>query len=167
MSLSSRHIGATSWIPMPGTSARFLRLGLDASVAGRGFGIERIEVRPFEFSRSMDTFFRAVAADAPRGDHPRYLTGEQSYWTPVGISGGESCALMNEEGLVEVDRGTFSLEPFLSVDGALVTWADAEVTQELADGFLPIPSSVWRANGLVLRTTAYASRVGADHALAP
>ena len=156
---------ATSFVPMPGTSARFLRLRLDASVAGRGFGIERIEVRPFEFSRSMDTFFRAVAADAPRGDHPRYLTGEQSYWTPVGISGGESCALMNEEGLVEVDRGTFSLEPFLSVDGALVTWADAEVTQELADGFLPIPSSVWRASGLVLRTTAYASRVGAGHVL--
>ena len=157
----TRHAdAATSWIPMPGTSARFLRLRLDASVAGRGFGIERIEVRPFEFARSMDTFFRAVAADAPRGDHPRYLTGEQSYWTPVGISGGESCALMNEDGLVEVDRGTFSLEPFLLVDGAIVTWADAEVAQELADGFLPIPSSVWRARGLALRTTAYAARVG-------
>lgn len=150
---------ATSWIPMPGTSARFLRLRLDASVAGGGFGIARIEVRPFEFSRSIDTFFRAVAADAPRGDHPRYLTGEQSYWTPVGVSGAESCALMNEEGLVEVDRGTFSLEPFLHVDGTLMTWADADVSQELADGDLPIPSSVWRARGLTLRTTACAIRV--------
>jgi hypothetical protein len=148
---------ATSWISMPGTSARFLRLRLDASVAAHGgFGIDAIEVRPFEFSRSIDTFFRAVAARAPRGDHPRYLTGEQSYWTPVGISGGESCALMNEEGLVEVDRGAFSLEPFLHVDGALQTWADAEVTQELEGGYLPIPSSVWRVAGLVLRTTAYA-----------
>lgn len=157
---ATRHAdAATSWIPMPGTSARFLRLRLDASVAGRGYGIDRIEVRPFEFSRSIDTFFRAVAADQPRGDHPRYLTGEQSYWTPVGISGGESCALMNEEGLVEVDRGTFSLEPFLSADGALVTWADAEIVQELADGSLPIPSSVWHADGLVLRTTAYATQV--------
>ncbi|MBY0274000.1 discoidin domain-containing protein, partial [Candidatus Binatia bacterium] len=151
---------ATSWIPMPGTSARFLRLRLAASVAGDGFGIERIEVRPFEFSRSIDTFFRAVAADRPRGEHPRYLTGEQSYWTPVGVSGAESCALMNQEGLVEADRGTFSLEPFLHVDGALVTWADAEIAQELADGFLPIPSSVWHARGLELRTTASATRVG-------
>lgn len=158
--VTSHADAATSWIPMAGTSARFLRLRLDASVTGRGFGIDRIEVRPFEFSRSIDTFFRAVAADRPRGEHPRYLTGEQSYWTPVGISGGESCALMNEEGLVEVDRGTFSLEPFLFTDGALVTWADAVIVQELADGFLPIPSSVWRARDLVLRTTAYATRVG-------
>ncbi|MEW6267731.1 MAG: discoidin domain-containing protein [Thermodesulfobacteriota bacterium] len=149
---------ARSWIYMPRTSARFLRLRLDASVAGRGFGIDAIEVRPFEFSRSIDAFFRAVAAGAPRGDHPRYSTGEQSYWTPVGVPDGTSCALMNQEGMVEVDRGTFSLAPFLHVDGTLATWADAEVAQELADGFLPVPSSVWRVAGLTLRTTAYASR---------
>ena len=38
---------------------------------------------------------------------------EQSYWTPVGVAGGTTCAILNEEGLVEVDRGSFSLEPFL------------------------------------------------------
>ena len=31
--------------------------------------------------------------------------------------------------MLEVDRGSFSLEPFLFVDGELVTWADAEVEQ--------------------------------------
>jgi len=162
--VTSHADAATGFIPMPRTSARFLRLRLDVSAAGSGFGIARIEVRPFEFSRSMDTLFRAVAADSPRGDHPRYLTGEQSYWTPVGISGGASCALMNEEGLVEVDRGTFSLEPFLLIDGTLATWADAEVVQQLADDCLPIPSSVWHVRGLVLHTTAYATHV-AGHAV--
>lgn len=150
---------ARSWVYMPGTSARHLRLELDAS-AGDGFGLSRIEVRPYEFSRSIDGFFRAVAADLPRGDHPRWLAGEQSYWTPIGLADGDTCALMDEEGRVEVDRGTFSLEPFLFVDGELVTWADAAVTQELEDGRLPIPSSVWRARELVLRTTAFAARAG-------
>jgi hypothetical protein len=149
---------ARSYVYMPGTSARFLRLALEASAGRKGFGIRVIEVRPFEFSRSIDTFFRALAADAPRGDYPRYLAGEQSYWTPVGVPDGTTCALVNEEGLVEVDRGTFSIEPFLFVDGALATWADAEITQDLAEGSLPIPSSVWRVAGLVLRTTAFASR---------
>ena len=51
--------------------------------------------------------------------------------------------------MVEVDRGRFSLEPFLFVGGALVTWADADVSQRRsrADG-LPIPSSVWRGGRL-------------------
>lgn len=149
---------ARSWVYMPGTSARYLRIALDEG-AGDGFGLTRIEIRPYEFSRTVDSFFRAVAADLPRGDYPRCQIGEQSYWTPIGVADGDTCALLGEEGRIEVDRGTFSLEPFLYVDGALVTWADAEVRQELDDGFLPIPSSVWHARALVLRTTAFAARV--------
>jgi len=151
---------ATSWVYMPGTAARYLRLELEESVGGGGFGLARIEVRPFEFSRSIDTFFKAVAGEARRGEYPRPLAGEQSYWTPVGLADGDTCALMDQEGRVEVDRGTWSLEPFLSVGGTLLTWADAEVTQALDDGHLPIPSSVWRLQGLTLRTTAFAARLG-------
>lgn len=150
---------ATSWVYMPGTVARWLRIELDESVGGGGFGLDRIEVRPYEFSRSIDTFFQAVAGEARRGEYPRCLSGEQSYWTPIGLDDGDTCALVEEEGRVEVDRGTFSVEPFLFADGTLVTWADAEVTQELDDGWLPIPSSVWRIGGLTLRTTAFAARI--------
>ncbi|MCC6764554.1 MAG: discoidin domain-containing protein [Deltaproteobacteria bacterium] len=147
-----------SWVYMPKTAARFLRLDLTESVGGAGFGIAAITVRPFELSRSPQTFFGGVAAEAARGDYPRWLAREQSYWTPVGVPDGETCALMNEEGLVELDRGTCSVEPFLFVDGRLVTWADATVTQELEDGSLPLPSSVWRVGDLTLRTTACALR---------
>ena len=34
--------------------------------------------------------------------------------------------------MLEPDRASFSLEPFLFADGELVTWADAEVSQSLA-----------------------------------
>lgn len=149
-----------SWVYMPGTSARHLRIDLTESVDGAGFGIAAIDVRPFEMSRSLQTFFKAVASEAPRGDYPRWLAGEQSYWTPIGVPDGETCALMNEGGLVELDRGTCSLAPFLSVDGRLVGWADATVTTELAEGYLPLPSSVWRTGDLTLRTTACALRDG-------
>lgn len=149
---------ARSWVYMPGTSARYLRLELDEHT-GDGFGLARIEVRPYEFSRSIDSFFRAVAADQPRGDYPRCQSGEQSYWTPIGLADGDRCALMEEEGRIEVDPGSFSLEPFLWIDGALVTWADADVTQTLEDDCLPIPSSVWRTGDVVLRTTGFAARV--------
>jgi hypothetical protein len=76
----------------------------------------------------------------------------------VGITAAPTTqGLMNEEGMVEVDTGSFSIEPFLYVDGTLLTWADAQVTQELEHGYLPIPSSCWRSNGMTLRTTAFAT----------
>jgi hypothetical protein len=82
---------------------------------------------------------------------------EQSFWTPFGVPGAEAPALINEEGVVEVEPGGFALEPFLRIDGELVTWADAEIAQWLEDGFLPIPSVCWRARRLVLTTTAFAA----------
>lgn len=147
-----------TYVFMPGVSARYLRLVLKASVLGGGFGIAALALRPFEFSRSPQTFFRGVAAEAPRGAYPRYLVGEQSYWTPVGVRDGETCALINEEGMIEVDRGTFSIEPFLFAGERLLTWADVAVTLELENGVLPIPSVIWRSEGATLRTTAFALR---------
>ena len=72
-------------------------------------------------------------------------------------AGGTTQGLLNEDGMLEVDRGTCSIEPFLHVGGELVTWADAAPTQELEQGFLPIPSSVWRKDGIRLRVTAFAT----------
>lgn len=147
-------------IPMPGTCARHLRIALAASIAGRGFGVRSLAVRPFEYSRSLPAFFTAVAAECEPGSYPRWVAGEQSYWTPVGLPDGTTCALMNEEGMVEVDHGTWSLEPFLYDGDRLLTWADAERSVELEHGSLPIPSALWRAGDVTLRTTAWAARVG-------
>jgi hypothetical protein len=145
-----------SFVYLPAAASRFLALALDAGPDGAG--VIETAVQPFEFSRSIDAFFEHVARMSPRGRHPRWLAGEQTYWTPVGLPDGDTCAIVNEEGLVEVDRGTFSLEPSVWIDGRLVTWADAEVAQALEDGWLPIPSSVWRAGDVVLRTTGFAAR---------
>jgi hypothetical protein len=148
---------ARSAIYLPGAAGRFLRFTLEPQ-DGSGCGIAEVAVQPFEFSRSIHAFFEHVARSQPRGHHPRWLCGEQSYWTCVGLPDGETCAIINEEGLVEIDRGMFSIEPFVSVDGRLLTWADAEIAQTLEDNWLPIPSSVWQADELTLRTTAFAGR---------
>jgi hypothetical protein len=143
-----------SYVSLPGTMSRWLQLTLEADAGG--CGISEVAVQPFEFSRSVAGFFHAVAENEPRGHHPRWLSSEQSYWTPIGLADGDTCAIMNEEGMIEGDRGTFSVEPFVQAGGRLVTWADAEVSQTLEDGWIPVPSSVWRADGLTLRTTACA-----------
>jgi len=148
---------ARSYVYLPRGASRHLRVRLQDGDPN-GTGIAEIDVRPREFSRSLNEFFHGVAADERRGDFPRYLSREQTYWTTVGdVHGGAAPALFNEDGLLEVDRGTFSIEPFVYGGEELITWADAAPTQELEQGFLPIPSSVWRKDGITLRATAFAT----------
>ncbi len=144
-----------NYLYLPQTVSRYLRLDLNQSSEGQGFGIVGIEVRPYDFSRSINAFFEAIAKEQPPGFYPKYLLGRQTYWTPVGTGEDVTQALCNEEGMVEVDKGSFSIEPFLYVAGRLITWADVTLQQALEEGYLPIPSSAWRSKDLVLRTTAF------------
>lgn len=146
--------GNRAWIYMPDTEARFVRLDLQRSSRGRGFGVANVAVKPVQFSDSPNAFFSAIAYDSPPGLYPKYLLGKQTYWTVVGVDGGVQEALVNEEGMVEIDRA-FSIEPFLHARGRLVTWHDAEIWQEQESGALPVV--VWRHEGLRLRLGAFAS----------
>jgi hypothetical protein len=101
--------------------------------------------------------FEARAKQMRRGLFPRGFSGEQSYWTIVGVDGGSrDSALISEDGAVEIVRGGFSIEPFLIDGGKLVTWADVTTTQALRDRYLPMPSVRWTTEGVTLDTTAFA-----------
>jgi hypothetical protein len=150
-------VGEETDVYLPGAASRFLCLDLRQTSQREGFGIVGVEVQPHEFSRSINDFFSAIAQRAQAGLYPKYFLGRQTYWTPVGTGEDVTQALFNEEGLVEVDKGAFSIEPFLYADGRLITWADASLTQTLERNYLPIPSSEWQAGDLALRTTAFAT----------
>ena len=102
-----------NYLYLPRTRSRYLRLTLLRGFESEGVGIKAIEVKPFDFSRSINHFFQAVARDEQAGIYPKYLLNRQTYWTPVGSGMGDGQALFNEEGMVEVDAGTFSIAPFL------------------------------------------------------
>jgi hypothetical protein len=149
--------GGRDYIYLPDAESRYLRLALHKSSRGQGYGILALALKPHEFSSSINGFFESIARDGPRGRYPKYLYGQQTYWSVVGVNGDGKAGLLNEEGMLEVDQGSFSIEPFLSIDGKLITWADAAPVQELEDGYLPIPSVVWRQGPLRLRITACAT----------
>lgn len=105
---------------------------------------------------TANAVFEGRAKQARRGLYPRGFSGEQSYWTIVGVDGGSrDSALISEDGAVEVARGGFSIEPFLIDDGKLITWADVTTTQSLRDRYLPMPSVQWTKGDLALTTTAF------------
>ncbi|HEY8207410.1 MAG TPA: discoidin domain-containing protein [Myxococcaceae bacterium] len=148
--------GGRDLVPLPDTETRWLRLRMKPSAGGQRASFHSIDVKPPEWSLTPNDFFANVAKESPRGRYPRYLTGEQSYWTVVGVNGDTREALINTDGAVETALGGPSLEPFLSVDGRLLTWADIESTQSLAQGYLPIPSVVWNTKPLRLTIVAFA-----------
>ena len=67
---------------------------------------------------------------------------------------------MNEDGMVEVDQGSFSIEPMLWVEGRLFTWADVVPRQELLREWMPVPSVIWETDDWRLGMRAEATPSG-------
>ena len=146
---------ARDYLLLPETESRFLRLRLLGAEATT-YGIRELSVMPLEWGESRNTLFETMAADARRGLYPKYFNREQSYWTILGANGDDREAMLNEEGMLEVDKRAFSIEPFLYHDGRLITWSDTP-EQSLLDGYLPIPSVSWQTPSLGLEVTAWSS----------
>jgi hypothetical protein len=108
--------------------------------------------------QTPNAFFQEEAKKTPRGMYPRGFSGEQSYWTLVGVDGGaRHSALISEDGAVEVDKSGWSIEPMLLEDGKAIDWASGKNSQRLEDGYLPIPTVRWQVDQLSLETTAIAN----------
>lgn len=139
--------GSVSHIATPAAEARHLRIAFEKPEYA---ALRSITLRPDAYSHTPNEFIHFVAADFPRGWFPRYWLREQSYWTPVGSQEGRRRALINEEGMVEVDEAGFSLEPFLVIEGKPVTWADVKTSCSLPMGGAPLPTVIWQASGMWL-----------------
>lgn len=153
---ASHSRGLCSMVYLPDGCLRFLRLGLDGGEGDSIPGLVDLDLKPETFARSIEDFVHRLADQAPRGQYPRWLYREQTYWTPIDIPDGAIPALFNEEGLIEVARAGHAIEPLLRVQGELLTWADCTVEPSLLQPPLPIPRSTWSANGLAFETTAFA-----------
>ncbi|HUF26094.1 MAG TPA: discoidin domain-containing protein [Gemmatimonadaceae bacterium] len=145
-------------IHIPETEGRYLRLAMSRGAA-ESYAVASLDVKPADWAPTRNDFLAEVAKDFPRGSFPRHLSGEQSYWTVVGVDGGRNEALLSEDGALELGRGLASIEPFLHVAGGLVTWNDVATRQTLERGSLPVPSVHWDAAPLALTVTAWATGV--------
>jgi hypothetical protein len=135
--------GGRDYLPFRDGEGRFLRVITGASGKGATYALKKMVFQDARFGNSPNDFFRVMAGDSPSGYFPKYLQNRQSYWTVIGVNGDTKEALLNEQGQIEVDKGQFSLEPFLYYDGKLITWSDVTATPQLLDDYLPIPSVTW------------------------
>ena len=148
--------GTSLLISLPDAEARAVRLAMGRLAGGKQVALREIEVLPLEASRDPNAFAAEVASRAPRGYYPRACLGEGTFWTIVGTPQHDDEALVSEDGAVEVNKRSFTIEPFLYVDGQLLTWADATTSQSLAAGCAPVPNVLRTHENLTLAVTAVA-----------
>ena len=151
--------GGTRHLALPEAEGRFLRVACGRTSRQRGWGIRALTVQPLQYAATPNAFFESVAKASPRGDYPRSFTGEQAYWTLLGVDGGLDTGLLGEDGAIEAGRGGVSIEPFLWSRKKLLRWSDVESTQSLEKNYLPIPTVSWKAGELSLRVTSFGSGV--------
>jgi hypothetical protein len=141
---------------LPESETRYLRLHLRDGPA-LSYALADIEIRDLAFGATPNAFFEALAGEAPRGLYPRSFSGEQTYWTLVGVDGAPAQGLLSEDGALDIGPRYGSIEPLLLAQGKLVSWADVQPQQSLLDDYLPIPEVTWRHGGVKLRVTAFGS----------
>jgi hypothetical protein len=150
-------IGGRDYVRLPDGEAAHLRLVVRKAAGGGGVALRSVRLLPPEFAESKNVMMKTIARDAPRGWYPAYYLGEQTPWTIVGVPGAAEEALIDVHGAIELARRGFRVEPFLRVDGKLVTWADAESEVQFWEKRpIPIPMVTWRAAGIRLQATAFA-----------
>jgi hypothetical protein len=157
--------GGRDYVFLPESDTRFIRLTLERGPLEE-FAIRDITVEPLEWAATKNAFLASISRDALPGSYPKYLSGNQSYWTIAGADRDDAEVLLNEEGMVEAKKGGFSIEPFVYTDGRLFTWSDVATSQSLADDRYPEPSVAWDGGGWSLSLAPLAVLGGRDSSIA-
>jgi hypothetical protein len=148
---------------LPASTARFVRLQLTRGAA-RGYRLAELAVvdagpgatTGVNDEASAGAFVSALARRLPRGSFPRGFSGEQPYWTIVGVEGAGHNSLLSEDGALELAGGA-SIEPFVEIDERATSWATVHaIEHSLEDRYLPIPSVTWRDPAWELQVTGLA-----------
>jgi len=139
--------------------SKFIKLNFVKSNNGNGYSIKEIELKDYKYTKTKNEFYSNISANFRRGIFSKYLSREMSYWTIIGANSDTKEALINEEGMIEVDKGSFSIEPFISVEDSFYTWNDVKLNQSLENEYLPIPIVNWKTNQFNLESKFYAGGI--------
>ncbi len=153
----SSNQSAVSFIKLTEAEARLVRINLTKGFSDESFGISEISFLDIENSLSANDFLIYTSKNSPRGFYPRYFLDEASFWTVVGVNSDVKEALINEDGMVEVDKARFSIEPLLKINNSFFNWSNIEATQSLEDNYLPIPRVNWNCDSVSLGIKAFAN----------
>ena len=157
--------GGRDYILIQDGEADKVRINISSTVNRKPATLNSIEIKDIGFSRSTNEAFKTIAQESPKGWYPRYFLAKQTPWTVVGVAGDAKEGLFGATGALEVDKCSFSIEPFILLNNQLITWADVNITHRLEKNYIPIPSVKWQGKGFNLDITALADGKPGDSSL--
>jgi len=151
-----------SFIRLPEAEARYLKINLETGNSEKVFGIAEIQFLDIGSSSTMNDFLIYTAKHSPAGNFPRYFSEKASYWTITGVNNDMKEALINEDGMVEVEKARFSIEPMIKTGDSLYNWSNVKSIQSLGlsednTEFNFVPSVTWQCGDLEFVTGVTAS----------
>ncbi len=137
-----------SFIRLPESEAKYLRINLTKCNSEKGFGISELKFLDIKNSLTPNDFLIYTSKNSPAGNYPRYFSEQASYWTITGVNGDVKEALINEDGMVEIDKAQFSIEPMIKIGDSVYNWSNVKSTQSLGSSedeseFTFVPSVTW------------------------
>lgn len=139
----------TSFIRMAEAESKLLRINLLQPTSEKGFGIAELRFLDVKNSLTLNDFLIYTAKNSPQGDFPRYFLEQASYWTISGVNNDVKEAMINEDGMVEVDKALFSIEPAIQCGSKLYNWSNVKSSQNLSligdnNNLDYVPSVMWQ-----------------------
>ena len=158
------NLSDVSFIRMPEAESKYLMVNFIESSNPKGFGISSIKILDIKSSLAVNDFLIYSAKNSPIGNYPRYFLEHASYWTVTGVNNDMKEAMINEDGMVEVDKNLFSIEPMIKIGNTLYNWQNVESSQSMSfpvdNGELNFsPSVSWHFDDIKFTTGVSASGV--------
>ena len=151
-----------SFIRLPEAEAKFIKIHFIKCNSDYGYGISEIKFLTVKESLSKNEFLIYSAKNSPVGNFPRYFLEQASYWTITGVNNDVKEAMINEDGMVEVDKALFSIEPMIKTGDSIYNWHNVKASQSLGNSkdqreFEFIPTVRWLLKDLSLVTSVTAT----------
>lgn len=149
--LNDKHI-----IKFEDAEPHYIKLELNATKAKK-FAIQNFEIIPAKEVDGLNKYMIYTALNSNKGDYPSYLLKQASFFTISGVNNDTQEGLISENGMVELEKGKFSIEPMLLVNGKLYNWNNVEVSQTMGHStdvnhFQFLPGVNWKLDNLNLAT---------------
>ena len=146
-----------SYIRLPEAEAKYMKINFLKYYDSWGISINDITILDPNDATSKNNFLLYVAQNSEKGNFPRYFLDEASFWTVLGVNNDVKEAMINTDGMVEIDKSTFSIEPMLQIGSDFYNWENVTSTQSLEEKYLPIPKVEWNCGDLNFIVKAFAN----------
>jgi len=146
-----------SFMRMKETEARYLKINLLKSHSTKSFGISELKFLDIKNSLTQNDFLIYMAKNSPLGSFPAYFSEKGSFWTIAGVNNDTKEAMISEDGMVEVDKGLFSIEPMIRSGNTLYNWSNVKAAQSLGSSpekkeYNFTPTVTWECDELEFAT---------------